>query len=1029
VTSQVQPRAQREYRSRSLVAGVVLIGLAGALLSGSGAAAQPARARHRAAPASEPSLTDWPTFHGSPSVDGVSPDTTISDTNAGQLGVQWMTPTMAPMLSSPVTAYDSTLKETLAYVGNNDGYVEAINVANGALVWSHYVQWPVYSTPSVYDNSVWVGTAVRGYVVKLNATTGAVQCSITIPSGGFELASPTVATPSGGEPTVYFAVQDNGVTSGPIRAVNEATCASDWSSAPYNPKYEPTGGWDPTTFAVDAKGEPLVFSGTGDPESTAYAVDAGTGKLVWSFRVRQPIGNDVATGFTVSAPGTNGFADGMVYFPGRDGRLYALDMTTGKVVWTYRYFVTTTTAGGRSTAALTGTTLVFGTEDGVEAVNAVTGKLIWNSATTVGTDTEVLSSPLVTGPAGHQVVVYGDLMGKMIVLSLATGQELYSFRTHGYITGSPADSDGNILITSSDGFLYDFALGGTNSSSYPSTAMSSPADGSTLPSSATVTAKGTATSADCHGVLVAVQQNGTGGSYWNAASQTWQAGPAWNQATLGSGGCASGWSFSAPVGNAGAVLEFFARATDADGEVDPAGATSTVAVEPAAKGPHLSLTARMVAPGLSASVSGDGFTAGEKVQISLPGAVLATATATSSGSISKVKVQVPHAYPVGLAGITATGETSGRAATAAVDVAMSWAELGDNPDRTSDQANDAILSTEYNPDKALRLEPATVYETGAPVDSSPAVYNLVAYVGNNAGDVDAVSTTTGTLLWQAKTGGAVDSSPAVDPQAGLVVVGSGDGNVYAFKVKTGATAWKTATGQAVSSSPAIVDGVVYIGSNDGRLYALKEATGAQLWSTAVAGEVTTAPAVDAAKGEVVVGDSAGDVTALSTDGTKAGTVLWTYQTGGAAGMPLISAGTVYAGSADGHEYALNESSGKEQWSIALGGTPSPAALLNGELFVGTSADGMFALKGATGAVTWKHSEPGAVTGVAVTEGLVFLECANGDVVGYRPSGAGAWLATTGAGLSGTPAVVDNAVIIGAGDTGLYVYTPFALPMV
>jgi hypothetical protein len=51
------------------------------------------------------------------------------------------------------------------------------------------------------------------------------------------------------------------------------------------------------------------------------------------------------------------------------------------------------------------------------------------------------------------------------------------------------------------------------------------------------------------------------------------------------------------------------------------------------------------------------------------------------------------------------------------------------------------------------------------------------------------------------------------------------------------------------------------------------------------------------------------------------------------------------------------------------------------------------------------------------------------VGGYRPSGFGTWLAHTGAGLYGTPAVVDNAVIIGAGDSGLYVYTPFGLPMI
>jgi outer membrane protein assembly factor BamB len=997
-------------------------------LSASAAAAQPAHARHRPAPL-DATLTDWPSFHGGSSANGLSPDTTISDTNASQLGVRWMAPSLAPVLSSPVTAFDSTLNETLAYVGNNDGYVEAFNVATGSLVWSHYVQWPIYSTPAVYNGSVWVGTAVQGNLYKLNASTGAVQCSVAIPSGGIVLGSPTVATPPGGSATVYIGIQDNGVVSGPIRAVDEATCASDWSVVPYS--QPASGSWDSNSYVVNGAGVPLVFAGSGDDDSTLYALNASTGATVWTVKAKQlasaDVDNDVGDALTISPPGANGFADGVGYFASRGGYLQAIDLSTGAAVWTDQYVVAKVTSGGRSTAALSGTDLVFGTQTGVEAVNAVTGAVLWNSATTVGTSPEVLSSPIITGPAGDQVVIYGDLTGKLLVLSLATGQELYSFTTHGYITGSPADSDGNVLITSSDGFLYDFALGGSNSTAYPSTTVTSPADGSTLPSAATVTAKGTATSASCNGVLVAVQENGPEGSFWNAAASTWQAGPAWNQATLGSGGCAGGWSLSVPAASGGDVLGFFARATDSDGEVDPAGATSAVDVRQPTTGAHLTLSAKMVAPGISATVSGTGFTAGESVQISLPGtAVLATATASSSGSFSKVSVTVPHAYPVGLAGITATGETSGRSATAAVDVEMSWPTLGDNPDRTSDQANDAFLGTEYDPTKNYRLVPSTVYETGAPVNSSPAVYNLVAYVGNNAGDVDAVSTTTGDLVWQAKTGGAVDSSPSLDVPAGLVVVGSGDGNVYAFKLKTGATAWSTATGGAVSSSPAIVDGVVYVGSSDGKLYALNESTGKTMWSSAVAGAVTTAPAVDAAKSEVVVGDSGGDVTAFSTSGTT----LWTYKTGGAAGTPLILSGKVYVGSADGNEYGLNESTGAKVWSTALGGTPSVAAVDSKDfLVVGTSADGLFALGLATGAVSWQKTAPGAVTGVAATSGIIFLECANGDVVGYRPSGALSWETSTGAGLSGTPAIVDNAVIVGAEDTGLYVFTPFGLPMV
>jgi outer membrane protein assembly factor BamB len=1010
-------------------AAVVVMGLAAGLPSARAAAAQVAAAGHRAGPL-DLSVTDWPTFHGSPSLQGVSPDTAISDLNAGQLGLSWMSPTMAPMLSSPVTAYDAALGETLAYIGNNAGYVEAINVADGSLVWSDDFGEPIYATPSVYDGSVWVGTFVSGHMYKLDASTGAVECDVPLGTGS-DLSSPTIATPPGGQPTVYFGVIDNGVISGPIMAVDEATCDVDWSVVPYS---QESGSWNPTSFGVDADGEPLVFAGSADPDSTAYALDANTGAKVWSDQNHSPSYADVGAGITVSPPGNNGIADGMVYYPGKDRILYAIDMTTGSVAWTFNYGAATHSSsnGGRSAAALVGNELVFGTSVGVIAVNAITGTEIWNSQDTVGTDTEVLSSPLITGPPGDQVVVYGDLHGRLIVLSLATGEELYSFQTHGYIVGSPADSSGNILITSSDGFLYDFSLGGTNSASYPTTAIASPVTGSTVPypGSAGVTAAGSASSANsCNGVLVAVQQDGPAGPWWNAATQSWQPALAWNQATLGSAGtCSGGWSFPVTVQPQGAVLEFFARATDADGEVDPVGATSTVIVSPAPNGPHLKLNAPLVAPGSSVSVSGGGFSPGEQVQISLPGAVLATATATAKGNLPSVRAKVPKGYPVGLSGITATGQTSGLAVTAPLYVTTSWPELGDNPARTAYQA-DTALSTQETPGRGYGLDPSAVYDTGAPVRSSAAVADLVAYIGNDAGDVDAVSTANGALLWQASTGGPVDSSPAIDPKAGLVVVGSGDDNVYAFNINTGATVWKTPTGAAVESSPAIADGVVYVGSDDGNLYALNEATGAVLWSAALTGTVTASPAVDSARGEVVVSDSAGDVTAFSAGGTAPGTMLWTYTTGGAAGTPLISAGTVYVGSADGHEYALAESTGAQQWATPLGGTPSPAALANGVLYVGTSADGLFGLTAASGAVDWQDKTPGAVTGIAVTSGFFYIECANGTVAGYRVKGLNVWLAQTGAGLSGTPAIVDNAVIIGAGDSNLYVYTPFGLPMI
>lgn len=1039
MTSDVYPGRRL---ARPLVA-LVAVALAGSTAAASAAARSAASAQplsghhHGAARPAAVSSAGWPTFGGSPSLQAVSGDTAVTATNASTLGLAWMAPTLGAMLSSPVVAHDSTLNENLAYIDNVNGYVEAINVANGSLVWSDSLGEPLYATPTVSNGSVWVGTFVNGHMYKLDATTGAIDCNVSLGTGT-DLASPTVATPPGGKATVYFGVQDNGVVSGPTTAIDEASCKVDWTSAPFSAHV--SGSWDPTSFGVDAKGVPLVFMGTGDPDSSVYALNAKTGAKVWSSKNLSPSFADVGAGITVSPPGTNGFADGMVYYPGKDRLLYAIDMTTGKLTWTFNVgtAVGSTSSMGRSAAALAGNELVFGTPVGVMAVNAVTGKAIWNSGTTVGTDTEVLSSPLVTGPSGNQVVVYGDLKGKVIVLSLATGKELFSFQTHGYIVGSPADVAGNVIITSSDGFTYDFKLGGTKSTSYPATGISHPVNGSTIPypgsgtsQQATVTATGTASSShSCNGVLVAVEENGAAGQWWNAAAGSWQGSPAWNHATLStSGTCAGGWTLGVPVKRQGAVLSFEAHATDTDGEVDPAGATSTVTVSPATTGPHLTLGSPTVPPGQTVSVSGGGFKAGEQVQISLPGASLATITATSSGSLPSTRVKVPATFVVGITGITGTGQTSGLAATAALYVSTTWTELGQNPGRTNYQPNDLILSHVETPGESYAMAPAVTVDTGSAINSSPAVADLVAYVGNNAGDVKAISTTTGTAIWTATTGGPVDSSPAIDLQAGVVVVGSGDGSVYALNIKTGATVWKTTTGAAVESSPAIVNGVVYVGSDNGTLYALNETTGVALWTASLSGQVTASPALDLTGSEVVVGDSAGDVTAFAASGSSPGKVLWTHKTGGAAGTPLISGSTVYVGSADGNEYALAAATGAVTWSAALGSKPSPAALLNGDVYVGTSAGKLFSLSGASGAVNWQEAARGAVTGIGMIGGMLFVESANGFVASYRVGGSPVWEARTAAGLSGMPTLVDNAVVVGAGDSALYVYTPFAQPMV
>jgi outer membrane protein assembly factor BamB len=77
------------------------------------------------------------------------------------------------------------------------------------------------------------------------------------------------------------------------------------------------------------------------------------------------------------------------------------------------------------------------------------------------------------------------------------------------------------------------------------------------------------------------------------------------------------------------------------------------------------------------------------------------------------------------------------------------------------------------------------------------------------------------FLWEFKTGGVVNSSPAIGSD-GTVYVGSDDNKLYAINGKSGVKRWEFETGFHVSSSPAIgSDGTLYVGSVDYKLYAIK----------------------------------------------------------------------------------------------------------------------------------------------------------------------------------------------------------------
>jgi outer membrane protein assembly factor BamB len=164
--------------------------------------------------------------------------------------------------------------------------------------------------------------------------------------------------------------------------------------------------------------------------------------------------HDVGSAPVISPPGRNGFTDGVVYAVGKDKSVYAIDLTTGTLIW--KYALAAGTHGDVAGAALVNNRIYVGSDTGVYALNAVTGALVWHvlSAATF------YASPVVTGPSGQQVLLIGDTTSTLYALNLATGATVWSQALSTGFFASPAVSQGALYTTGLDGVLRSFAPGG-----------------------------------------------------------------------------------------------------------------------------------------------------------------------------------------------------------------------------------------------------------------------------------------------------------------------------------------------------------------------------------------------------------------------------------------------------------------------------------------------------------------------------------------------------------------------------------------
>jgi len=263
----------------------------------------------------------------------------------------------------------------VVYFGSGDGNVYALQAASGKLRWKFHTGDVVHASPAIAHGTVFIGSW-DSYFYALDVATGRKKWSFK----------------TGEDHQIYNQV-----------------------------------GIQSSAAVMDG----VVYFGCRD--SNLYAVDIRTGRMKWAF-------NNHGS-WVISSPAVQ---DGKVYFATSDsGLLYELDAQSGAQVFSlpsqkWPMF---------SSPALAGGMLYIGSHEGkLFAVDLKTGRLAW----TFQTEASRQNGPALTQPDGtpnYEVAFTEDFYDHLII-------GVSKMLTVGAILASPVEADNVLYVGSTDGNLY-----------------------------------------------------------------------------------------------------------------------------------------------------------------------------------------------------------------------------------------------------------------------------------------------------------------------------------------------------------------------------------------------------------------------------------------------------------------------------------------------------------------------------------------------------------------------------------------------
>jgi len=328
----------------------------------------------------------------------------------------WTLRTQGPVHSSPVVA------EGLVFVGSLDEHVYALDLVTGVQRWAFPAAGGIEAAPLVYEGVVYIG-ALDGTFYALDARTG--QQRWTYKAGGkIAGAANFVVQPTGTIEILFgshdFALYCLNARTGEL--ISKYVTGSYVNGTPaLSNDATVIGGCDSQLHIISRATAPRnpIRNPTRSPRRDAVGFRPRTVEP----RMAEPRTVELGS-YIAASPAVLG---NLAYVGHYGGRLLAIDLRAGQIVWEYG----TGTQPFFSCPAVTETLVIIGGQDKkVHAVDRRTGVGRW----TFATRGEVDSSPVVVG---GQVVVGSD-DGRLYILNLEDGVERAAYRLGPAIKTAPA---------------------------------------------------------------------------------------------------------------------------------------------------------------------------------------------------------------------------------------------------------------------------------------------------------------------------------------------------------------------------------------------------------------------------------------------------------------------------------------------------------------------------------------------------------------------------------------------------------------